>query len=147
MKPLNHNRKKRQRDRRPGHDQGPKDLRVPAGPARRPNPSPRPPSSPSSLPGETAGNGTERTDHPVQGVLELHPKGYGFLRNAARDYVAQQADPYVPEPLIRKFGLREGLLLAGPLELSRKGSTGPRLARIDRIEGLPPDEFRRPNFD
>ena len=38
----------------------------------------------------------------VQGVLELHPKGYGFLRNPARHYAAQSADPYVGAPLIQK---------------------------------------------
>jgi len=37
-----------------------------------------------------------RDDHSVQGVLELHPRGYGFLRNAARNYTPQSADAYVP---------------------------------------------------
>jgi transcription termination factor Rho len=87
-----------------------------------------------------------RDDQPAQGVLELHPKGFGFLRNAARSYAAQQADPYVPAPLIQKFRLREGLLLAGPVENARKGN-GPRLARVERIEGLPPDKFALRNFD
>ncbi len=94
-----------------------------------------------------------RDDQSTQGVLELHPKGFGFLRNAARNYVAQQADPYVPAPLIQRLGLREGLLLTGPLEnirgngSARKGATGPRLARIEQIEGKPPEQFRRRNFD
>jgi transcription termination factor Rho len=82
----------------------------------------------------------------VQGVLELHPKGYGFLRNPARNYVAQAADPYVAGPLIQKFSLREGLLLSGPVEPARKG-TGPRLARIDTVEGRPPEEYRPRKFD
>ena len=43
----------------------------------------------------------------TQGVLELHPKGYGFLRNPARHYAAQPGDPYVPEPLVKRFSLRE----------------------------------------
>ena len=30
-----------------------------------------------------------------QGILEMHPKGYGFLRNPAKNYVAQPADPFV----------------------------------------------------
>ena len=95
-----------------------------------------------------------RDDHSIQGVLELHPKGFGFLRNAARNYMAQQADPYVPAPLIQRLGLREGLLLAGPVEAARfngaarhKGNGGPRLARIEQIEGKPPEQFRRRNFD
>jgi transcription termination factor Rho len=88
-----------------------------------------------------------RDDHSVQGVLELHPKGYGFLRNPAKNYAAGPADPYVPAPLIQKGGLREGLLLAGPTEPARKGGGGPRLARVERIEGLAPDQYVRRNFD
>ena len=33
-----------------------------------------------------------RDDQSAQGVLEMHPKGYGFLRNASRNYSAQPAD-------------------------------------------------------
>jgi transcription termination factor Rho len=87
-----------------------------------------------------------RVEELTQGVLELHPKGFGFLRNSGRSYAAQQADAYVPAPLIQKHGLREGLLLSGPIEPARKG-TGPRLSRIEQIEGLPPDNFARRNFD
>jgi transcription termination factor Rho len=84
--------------------------------------------------------------HPVQGVLELHPKGYGFLRNPARYYAAQPADPYVPALLIQRFGLREGWLVSGQTENGKKGS-GPRLARIEQIEGEPPEQKPRRNFD
>ncbi len=87
-----------------------------------------------------------RDNASVQGVLELHPKGYGFLRNPARHYAAQPADPYVPGPLIQRLGLREGLLLAGPTEAPKKGS-GPRLARIEHIEGEVAEKFAKRNFD
>src|SRR5438552_17921039 len=82
----------------------------------------------------------------VQGVLELHPKGYGFLRNPARHYAAQSADPYVGAPLIQKFGLREGILVSGTTEAARKG-TGPRLAQVQHLEGEAPDKYTRRNFD
>lgn len=82
----------------------------------------------------------------TQGVLELHPKGYGFLRNPARFYVATPGDAYVPAPLIQRFALREGLLVAGPTEAASRGS-GPRLTRVERIEGDSPDQYRRRNFD
>lgn len=85
-------------------------------------------------------------DQILEGVLELHPKGYGFLRSPARHYAPQPADPYVSGQLIQRFSLREGHLLAGPLENGKKGS-GPRLATIRSIEGLPPDKFPRRNFD
>jgi transcription termination factor Rho len=92
-----------------------------------------------------------RNDQLVQGVLELHPKGFGFLRNPQRHYAAQSADPYVPGPLIQRLGLREGLLLTGPTEHHHKGNgpkaNGPRLARVEQIEGEAPDKFKRRNFD
>jgi transcription termination factor Rho len=82
-----------------------------------------------------------------QGVLELHPKGFGFLRDPARHYAARPSDPYVPQPLIQKFHLRQGQLVAGPVEPPRKGSTGPRLTAIERIEGADAKTFRRRNWD
>jgi transcription termination factor Rho len=87
-----------------------------------------------------------RDQQSVQGVLELHPRGFGFLRNPARHYTAQPADPYVPSPLIQKFRLREGLLVAGPTETAKKGN-GPRLTRVEHIEGEAPDKYAPREFD
>ncbi len=80
------------------------------------------------------------------GVLELHPRGHGFLRDGARSYAPQQADAFVPAPLIQKLRLREGLLVGGPVEPPARGS-GPRLARVEQIEGRPADEFATRTFD
>ena len=85
-------------------------------------------------------------NHHAQGVLELHPKGYGFLRNPAKNYAPQAGDAYVSAPVINRLSLREGLLLAGPTEPAKKGS-GPRLAEIETIEGKDPEKFKRRNFD
>jgi transcription termination factor Rho len=82
-----------------------------------------------------------------QGVLELHPKGFGFLRDPARHYAARPSDPYVPQPLIQQYRLKQGLLVAGPTEPPRKGSTGPRLAAVERIEGTEPKQFKPRNWD
>jgi transcription termination factor Rho len=82
----------------------------------------------------------------TQGVLELHPKGFGFLRNPARHYTAQPSDPYVPAPLVERFNLREGLLVSGPVEPPRKGN-GPRLTAIEHIEGDDPQAFTRRDWD
>ncbi len=83
----------------------------------------------------------------AEGVLELHPKGFGFLRSPARNYTAQNSDPYVGEKLIGKFGLRTGALVAGKVEAARKGANGPRLASIERIEGAEPAAFKPRKFD
>jgi transcription termination factor Rho len=83
---------------------------------------------------------------PCEGVLEMHPKGYGFLRSVARNYLAQPTDPYVPAPLIQRLGLREGMHLSGSLEAAR-GSAGPRMVHIDGIEGIDPLKYPRRKFD
>jgi transcription termination factor Rho len=87
-----------------------------------------------------------RDNSSAQGVLELHPKGYGFLRNPVRHYGPQPSDPYVPAGLVQQHQLREGVLLSGPLEAPKKG-TGPRLLRVETIEGMAPDQYPRRNFD
>ena len=81
-----------------------------------------------------------------EGVLELHPKGYGFLRSPARNYLAQPGDPYVPQPLMQKHGLREGHLIGGPVEPGRKGG-GPRLTEVRTVEGEPVGKLSRRSFD
>src|SRR4051812_45978832 len=87
-----------------------------------------------------------RDDQPAQGVLELHAKGFGFLRNQARNYAILPGDAYVSTQLIQKHRLREGELIAGPTEPGKKGS-GPRLVRVESIEGVAPDKYPRRNFD
>jgi transcription termination factor Rho len=82
-----------------------------------------------------------------QGVLELHPKGFGFLRNPSRHYAAQAGDPYVSAPLIHKHKLREGMLVGGVVEPARKGASGPRLMEVARIEGEEPRQAVFRNWD
>ena len=81
-----------------------------------------------------------------QGILELHPRGHGFLRNVAKNYVAQPSDPHVDLRLIQRYKLREGLQLAGPTEPGHRGS-GPRLKDVATIEGIAPDKFPQRKFD
>ena len=82
-----------------------------------------------------------------EGILELHPKGFGFLRDAARHYSARPLDPYVSQALIQKFRLKPGLQIAGQTEPPRRGSSGPRLSSIDQIEGVEAEQFRIRDWD
>jgi len=82
----------------------------------------------------------------VQGILEMHPKGYGFLRNLAKNYVAQPSDAFVDQRLIQKHKLRAGMKIAGPTEPNQRGA-GPRLKIVDTIEGIPAAQFKNRNFD
>jgi transcription termination factor Rho len=81
-----------------------------------------------------------------RGVLELHTKGFGFLRNPSRSYSAQRDDAYVSGTLIQEFKLRPGHSLAGPTEPSKQG-TGPRLTTVVELEGRKPEDVPRRDFD
>ena len=72
----------------------------------------------------------------VEGVLEIGQKPPAFLRDLKRHLVPRPDDPSVSPEEIRRFGLRGGELLSGPLEDIRKGGAGRRLRRIEMINGL-----------
>jgi transcription termination factor Rho len=82
----------------------------------------------------------------AQGVLERHPRGYGFLRNVAKNLVAKQDDTYVPGQFIDKLKLANGMFLSGSLEPPSRGN-GPRLATIEQIDGIDAKEFKRRQWD
>ena len=84
---------------------------------------------------------------PAYGVLELHPKGYGFLRNPENDYRPTATDVFVAASKIEALGLRPGLLLRGTARPTGP-QQGPRLEELFDVDGLPPDEYRNvPRFD
>lgn len=77
---------------------------------------------------------------PVQGTLEFHPKGYGFLRDPKAGYVSQDSDPFVSGTLIEKYGLREGVHVTGEFASGGRGQ-GPRLRSVQTIEGRLPEHY------
>ena len=74
------------------------------------------------------------------GVLELHPKGYGFLRDAKKSYCSQDSDPFVSSSLIEKCGLREGVRILGKVGMGARGQ-GPRLKAVENIDGMTIEEY------
>ena len=78
--------------------------------------------------------------YPLAGVLELHPNGYGFLRDPKESYVRQLSDPFVPGSVIEKLGLREGVRVNGLVQPAR-GSQGPRVREIYDVDGMNPDDY------
>ena len=82
----------------------------------------------------------------AHGVLEMHQRGHGFLRNPAKNYLATPNDAYVPGPLIHKLNLAEGVMLTGTLEPPRRGQ-GPRLVAVTQIEGADPKAYKRRKWD
>ena len=87
-------------------------------------------------------NGQETPSGIAEGVLELHPKGYGFLRDIKKDYAAQDTDPFVSSSLIEKYSLRPGILIRGDVGPG-SNSQGPRLRSIETIDGRSLDDYAK----
>ncbi len=87
-------------------------------------------------------NGEALPLEPFIGVLEMHPNGYGFLRDPKSNYTRERTDPFVPGTMIEKFRLREGVLVNGLMQQNRR-QQGPRLREIVDVDGLPPDEYAK----
>jgi transcription termination factor Rho len=77
---------------------------------------------------------------PGAGVLEMHPNGYGFLRDPSTSFNRERVDPFVPGTMIEKFGLREGVLISGMVQHHRK-QQGPRLREILDVDGMAPEDY------
>ena len=86
-------------------------------------------------------NGEPGPLEPGGGVLEMHPNGYGFLRDPKNNYMRELIDPFVPGSMIEKFSLREGVVVNGMVQPGRR-QQGPRLREIVDVDGMPPDEYK-----
>jgi transcription termination factor Rho len=85
-------------------------------------------------------NGEPLPVEPGSGVLELHPNGYGFLRNPDNNLTRERTDPFVPGTMIDKFRLREGVLINGMVQQGRR-QQGPRLKEILDVDGMKPEDY------
>ncbi len=75
----------------------------------------------------------------AEGVLEVLPDGYGFLRS--ENYLSGQRDVYVSIAQIRRFGLRTGDLVTGKTRPSKEGERFLALLYITAVNGDPPDSL------
>ncbi len=75
----------------------------------------------------------------ADGVLEILPDGYGFLRAAEASYLAGPDDVYISPSQIRRFNLRTGDDLAGRIRWPKDGERYFALAVVDTINGEPPE--------
>ena len=113
----------------------------------RPGPKPIAPRRPLELETDADGNVDYDALYPGEGALELHPNGYGFLRDPHFNYARQLSDPFVPGSMIEKLALREGVFIRGLVQPGRKG-TGPRLREMHDVDGMDPEEYVNvKNFD
>ncbi len=101
--------------------------------------------------GSPQGGGQQSYGEPVgdlgvrDGILDLLPEGYGFLRTGG--YLAGNQDVYVSQSLVRRHDLRRGDRISGPVRRNKPNDKFPALMRVDTFEGEPiGDPIARPHF-
>ncbi len=83
-----------------------------------------------------------------EGILEMMPDGYGFLRSADYNYLTSPDDIYVSPSQIKLFGLKTGDTVRGAIRPPKEGEKYFALLRVSMINGLIPQEIRdRVPFD
>jgi transcription termination factor Rho len=83
-----------------------------------------------------------------EGVLEMMPDGYGFLRSSDYNYLSSPDDVYVSPSQIKLFGLKTGDTVQGAVRPPKEGEKYFALLKVDAINGKRPDEVRdRVPFD
>ena len=77
-----------------------------------------------------------------EGVLEVMPDGYGFLRSADYNYLNSPDDIYVSPSQIKLFGLKPGDTISGTIHPPKEGEKYFPLIRVNEINGLAPEYIR-----
>jgi len=90
--------------------------------------------------GEADEEAEEADGEPVVGVLDITPRGHGFIRLAGLG--SGEEDVYVSPSQIRRCELQRGDEVAGPARRPRRGERYPALIHVDTINGVAPGEER-----
>jgi transcription termination factor Rho len=77
-----------------------------------------------------------------EGVLEMMPDGYGFLRSSDYNYLSSPDDVYVSPSQIKLFGLKTGDTVTGTVRPPKEGEKYFALLKVDFINGKRPEEIR-----
>ncbi|RRN76234.1 transcription termination factor Rho, partial [Pseudoxanthomonas sp. SGD-10] len=77
-----------------------------------------------------------------EGVLEIMPDGYGFLRSSDYNYLTSPDDIYVSQSQIKLFGLKTGDTVRGSIRPPKEGEKYFPLVRVESINGRVPAEVR-----
>ena len=74
------------------------------------------------------------------GVLEVLPDGFGFLRSIEASYMASTDDIYLSPSQVRRFNLHTGDLIEGEVRVPKDGERYFALVKVDRVNGVTPEE-------
>jgi len=76
----------------------------------------------------------------ADGVLEVLPDGFGFLRALDMSFLASTDDIYISPSQIRRFNLHTGDMIEGEVRIPKDGERYFALNKLDKINGLPPED-------
>ncbi|MDI3509986.1 MAG: transcription termination factor Rho [Betaproteobacteria bacterium] len=76
----------------------------------------------------------------ADGILEVLPDGFGFLRNMDTSFTASTDDIYISPSQIRRFNLHTGDMIEGEVRIPKDGERYFALNKLDKINGLPPEQ-------
>lgn len=89
---------------------------------------------------------TNEDDQIVEGILEVLPDGYGFLRG--ENYLSSPKDVYISPVQIRRFRLDKGDKIKGIARIPKEGEKFPALIFVGEVNGEAPEKaYRRIKFD
>jgi len=126
-------------------DGAPRPMDFPRNPAGAQSPDSRParefpPREP--IPAKKYDVYTFETFVDVEGVLDIMPEGFGFLRSSDYNYLASPDDVYVSQSQIKLFGLRTGDTVVGTIRPPKEGEKFYPLIKVKEINGQDPAVVR-----
>ena len=82
------------------------------------------------------------SENNFSGILELiGEKKFGFIRELRNDVPKGEKDPFVPPPIIKKYRLRDGVLIDGLLKPGRKGDM--QVHKVHSVMGVDPEDWAK----
>lgn len=76
------------------------------------------------------------------GVLEVLPDGFGFLRSPETSYLASTDDIYISPSQIRRFNLHTGDMIEGEVRVPKDGERYFALVKVDKVNGILPENIK-----
>ena len=79
----------------------------------------------------------------ISGIIQVMEDGHAFLLQQKEDYRLKSQCPFLPEPLVKKFGLKTGQNVCGYIRAKLDGSTCPVLLQVEKVMNGDPEEASR----
>ena len=78
----------------------------------------------------------------ADGVLEILPDGFGFLRSPEASFTASTDDIYISPSQVRRFNLHSGDAIEGEVRIPKDGERYFALNKLDKINGMAPEQMK-----